>query len=336
MCNCKKSQCQTNACSCRKANKQCHVTCTCVNCKNRRQKPPESVKVNNSHPYAVPLVVYSWNMCNFCAIYEDFSNKEKKDSGEVRKWTPEEQQQLLQDTKRAFQYLARHVDILVLQEFRFDAKQAKLVVSWMSEEDFSYAISEVKLNLEYMFIWRKERIRPMKERVDDKIHLLMKDGLKRPLGSMRFMDIEHQVPIVCTTFHLKSGGGKETQDELNVMMAGYDEAFLARYGREQKAIHILVGDVNLNPHLTKFIGDFYKPWSVLGNGKTVTSVGGYGYDFFMIRSVGYKCTSTDQMCLPLRRAKNSALSKIGISDHYPIYIHLSLQEDPPSINEGSS
>lgn len=337
MCNCKKTQCTTNRCSCVKAGKKCSSSCTCENCKNSPAPTSaatsasttvvEPIKVESvieNHPFELPLLIYSWNMCNFCAIYESFEDKEKKDNGVTRKWTDAECKQLILDTRKAFEYLARNVDILVLQEFRFNMAQIKLIMSWMSNDVFDYAVSEEADKLEYVYIWRKERVQPLKPLVDGHIHTLISSKMKRPVGSMRFMDIENQTPIICSTFHIKSGGGKETVEDIQSMMEQYNAACTRRYGIQTPCVQILVGDLNLNPHLNENVKKLFDKWAVLGTKNTVTSSGGNGYDFFMVRSVGCTTSATNQMCLPLRRAKNSTLSKIGISDHFPIFIYLTL------------
>lgn len=336
MCSCKKTQCVTSRCSCVKAGKKCSSSCSCENCKNTdkvavvKSQPvvessqKEEVGCIENHPFELPLVVYSWNMCNFCAIYESFANKEKKDNGITRKWTDDECRQLILDTRKAFEYLARNVDILVLQEFRFNMEQIKLIISWMSPDIFSHAVSTAEDKLEYVYIWRNARVQPLKPMVDEHVHTLISNKMKRPVGSMRFIDLEYNIPIVCTTFHIKSGGGSETVEDIKSMMDQFDSAFQRRYGASQEGIQILVGDLNLNPHLNENVKKMFNKWAVLGTANTVTSSGGNGYDFFMVRSVGCTISATNQMCLPLRRAKNSALSKIGISDHFPIFIYLTL------------
>ena len=37
MCNCKKSECTTKACGCRKKDTVCSETCGCINCQNREK-----------------------------------------------------------------------------------------------------------------------------------------------------------------------------------------------------------------------------------------------------------------------------------------------------------
>ena len=274
---------------------------------------PSVPSLGLTHPLELPLVVYSWNMCNFSAIYEGFSQKSKTVGGVTRPWTEQEQMQLSMDTRRAFSYLARTIDLLILQEFRFNMAQAELVLSWMSNDVFEFAVSDPATQLEYMYIWRKDRLKPSTPMVDQ----LISANLARSVGSMLFHDLDRDSVIIASTFHLKSGGGAVTQNEFKTLMREYDAACTARYDPSPEAIHLLVGDVNFNPHRIPWVSKVSKGWTILGSLRTVTTVGGNGFDFFLVKGV-----FTTQHVLPLRRAKNSSTSAIGVSDHYPIYITL--------------
>ena len=326
MCSCKKTQCRLGGkCGCRKNEKACTETCQCIDCTNvttpptspistpKSAEPPKSVI--RDAPLMTPLVVSSWNMCNFCAIQENFDHKTKTDNGITRPWTSMEKDQLLWDAEQSFRILGRSADILVLQEFPFNESQVKQILEWLPADEFEYAISEAQDALEHVFIWRTSRIRPYKPIVDKWVRPLIK--LKRPAGTMRLWDIQEENILILTSIHLKSGGGLETKQEYKEVFDQYFLAMHKRYGSTPQPMHVVAGDVNLNPHVA---GSRPDGWHVTGSSRTVTSVGGKGYDFFFVDETSMKTYRAEQHTLHQQRPKNSTRSWIGTSDHHPIML----------------
>ena len=324
MCNCKISKCSNKRCSCFKNGNKCLDSCTCDNCQNK----PDSLAVVTQEenpimtrlsPFkSLPLTIVSWNLCNFAAIKTAFTTNTVKDNGVDRKWNEEEKNQLLWDTRESFLYLGRKSDVIILQEFTFQTSQIQLLLTWLT--DFDYAVSTASHSLEHLFLWRRHRIRPLKPIIDSYVLPLIKEGLTRPLGTMRLFDIENQKTCILSSVHLKSGSGEATRQEVKHVFEEYEMAVQKRYGFKmtQEVIHILCGDFNLNLHKSKFkIPDI---WNLLGSPEAQTSVGGKNFDFFLLHDPQNQSFQYIQSVLQLARPKNSRTSQIGVSDHHPVLL----------------
>lgn len=325
MCSCKKISCANKKCSCFKAGKKCNQSCKCSNCSNV-EKPLDSQpldtssvvvpKVESIEPtfelpsteastpsvFGSSLKILSWNLCRFSSVDSNVDELKKS-------------------TESAFKHILTQEfpDILMFQEFPkiSGANRLGLISSWMGDE-YDVGVSEDE-HIEHVFMWRKSTIRPLKPIVDQFVRPIIKDGLKRAAGTMRFLDLVSKIPLIVTSVHLKSGGGRETMDEYNLFFSQYDSNMKRRYGDKFRALdgnvcHIVGGDFNLNPHHKKV----HSGWVATGSAKTKTSSGFKGYDFFLVNEAMDLHYGYDQRVLVQHHPKNSSLSIQGISDHDPI------------------
>ena len=91
LCNCKKSECTTKACGCRKKDTVCSETCGCINCQNReklvvkeafkkewdkmallnlptREEEKQEQEKVEEEVFQTDVKIASWNMCHFSAV----------------------------------------------------------------------------------------------------------------------------------------------------------------------------------------------------------------------------------------------------------------------------
>lgn len=319
MCNCKKSKCSTRVCPCLKGGRHCGKDCGCKNCTNHPPEvkqeglplevkqegtnlPPEVKQEESDEVFQFPLKIMSWNLCHFSSFRGSLEKR----------------------TQAAFTHIrtVERPDIMVLQEFpKTDAStRIDQLRRWMGEE-YEVTVSEVS-HTEHVFMWKKATIRPLKPKLDDYIREFLSGKLKRSAGTMRFEEIQTKMVCIVTSVHLVSGGGNDTQEELESVFGEYRAGIDARYGKEflpgGDALHIVMGDFNLNPHhLKKQAG-----WTPTGDLKTRTSSGSKGYDFFFLDDWSNAKFRMFQQELVQKRPKNSCLSLPGISDHDPICLTL--------------
>jgi exonuclease III len=352
MCNCKKISCANKQCSCFKLGKKCGSQCKCLHCTNQPTPPsveeptprsveeptppsveeptppsveeptppsvekptprsveeptPPSVEEINETVFLSSLKILSWNLCHFSFLDPDLSLKTTAED--------------------AFKYILKDEtpDILIFQEFPKAKGIARLalIATWMGDA-YDIGMSEDEHN-EHVFMWHKATVLPMKAYVDGFVRPIIKDGLIRPAGTMRFMDLKTKMPIIITSVHSKSGGGQETIDEFNNVFAQYDQKVTQRYGSKYRSkdgctCHIVCGDFNLNPHKKNIVPE---GWVATGSVKIKTSSGSKGYDFFFLNKGLETHYGFDQRVLVQHTPKNSAMSIKGISDHDPIVLTL--------------
>lgn len=306
MCKCKLSECKNKRCPCFKLGAKCGDACGCENCANQValpiKVPDDELRVmvdsllEDVEVFKRPLVCVTWNMCHFTSFVGALARM----------------------TKLAFESIisTHNPDIIVLQEFpsSTEAHRIKLLKKITGDQ------YECMYNQEHVFIWKLRTIRPFKSPVDDYIHLLHTDPA-RPAGTMRLFHIPSGEVLIVSSIHLSSKRSS-ARTEMENVFANYEEKTCARFGEESKNhVHLLMGDVNLNPHKER--GLIPEEWMVCGDAHTKTSVGGHGYDFvFINRSVSHRISASTYV-LVQQRPKNATLSWTGISDHDPVILHLS-------------
>lgn len=289
MCKSCKKGCTYNQCSCYREKRLCSSACGCTGCKNQ----PVTVTATVTD---VPVVVVddftivSWNLCHFTA----FS-------------TPGVELPPLGDP-----------DIIICQELPLVVERNLRIDRILKclNNDYEHAAEG-----EHLFLWKKKTVRT-KPHVD-KIRSLITDGVRRPIATMLFYIGTYR--IVLSSLHLKSGGGAETLSNFHAVLDQYPIKAQLYYSRtEQHTIHILAGDFNLNPHKCRNEWD-PESWCVLGNEFTQTSVGGRGYDFFMIFKDYSTLLESVGLCqreLVQPQLKNTAIKQKGITDHHPIQLQV--------------
>ena len=344
MCQCKKTECRTKQCSCRKSGSVCQSACTCVNCKNvttvKPTEPPtpppvlekkegKSEKPTSKEEDLIDMPVFcpqmkilSWNMCNFSAFTSDFSKRTTSIEGEPRELSEKEISFIKSRCREAFEFILKNElpDVMILQEFpKHDGMARVSTISSFMGDEYDYVLGEIE-HLEHVFFWRKSTIEPLKPKVDSFVRPIMNVGLKRPGGTMRLIHkITKQVFIV-TSVHLKSGGKEETHLEMQALMENYNKKIHGRYGSEfcnktSSVCHIIGGDFNMRP-------DPQEGWEISGDAKTKTSSGERGYDFFLLNQECAGKYKYFQRELVQSVAKNSRKCVLGISDHDPVVLTL--------------
>lgn len=288
------------------------------------------------------LNVVSWNLCHFTTFRSDLSTM----SHQGKKLTADMGDKLWEYTEQAIRQLQKEAqaDIFVLQELpRNQDRQARieLFMSCLDDRD-KYQFSD-DADSEHLFVWNTQRVRtkPHMDKtqylVTDKgAHPLVKDGVKRTVCTMQFF--VDGLRLIVSSLHLKSGGGKETVDNLRELVRQYPERASARYGFHQpNTLHVLAGDFNLNPHEHRKLWEH--DWVATGNEFTQTSAGGKGYDFFMVYQ---KSTAKGKVGFYQREfvqtaIKNPSKGQLGISDHDPIVLSIypyARLTDSPSVQSG--
>lgn len=306
MCKCKSSGCKNGHCPCFKIGAKCGDECGCQNCTNQApppvQVPEEELRVmvdsllDDVEIFKKPLVCVTWNMCHFSSFVGPLSRM----------------------TTLAFESIlhTHNPDVVVLQEFpaSTEAHRIKLLRKMVGDQ------YECTYNQEHVFIWKLRTVRPFKPQVDDFIHLIHTDPV-RPAGTMRLFHIPSKEVLAVTSIHLSSKKAV-ARSELEKVFANYEKITTARFGDESKEyVHLLMGDVNFNPHRER--GAVPDDWMVCGDAHTKTSVGGNGYDFVFINRSAAPRISASTYVLVQQKPKNATLSWTGISDHDPVILHLS-------------
>lgn len=262
--------------------------------------PSSKQRTLGSPVFLSDLKILSWNILRFASIGKD---------------------ELVDLNQVAFEEIQQREDpdIMVFQEFN-GKKPGKLdmILAWLPKDTYDSATAETD-DMEHAYIWKRNRIRPLKPAVDQFVRPVIHEGLKRAAGTMRFLDIVLGTTLLITSVHLKSGGGEETKREFESLMEQYEPKMAARYGKTGlwDACHVVLGDFNLNPAVSGLdLGKF----ECTGNLRTRTSVGARGYDFFLINRNHLERHGAVQRELVQRQPKNCSLSIEGISDHDPIVL----------------
>ena len=289
------------------------------------------VQVNSSPPLEMirlprKVRIISWNLCHFTSFRSNLTQVQHKGSplSEEASGTFWTYTQLVMKSLQS----PEAVDIFVLQELPKTDRQSRIdaFLSCLDDRE-AYCYAE-DADSEHLFVWNTKTIRT--KRYMDKLHTLVKDGVKRPMSTMQFIVSggggddkvgASELRLVLSSVHLKSGGGDETMSNLRALISQYPEKAAHRYGfTEPNTLHVVAGDFNLNLH--DYRKEWESEWTTTGNEFTRTSAGGKGYDFFMIylksTAKGKVGFYQKEYVQPL--IKNPSKSELGISDHDPIVL----------------
>lgn len=287
--------------------------------------------------------IISWNLCHFTSFRSNLTQVQHKGSplSEEASGTFWTYTQLVMKSLQS----PEAVDIFVLQELPKADRQSR-IDSFLSclddREAYRYAEDS---DSEHLFVWNTKTVRT--KRYMDKLHTLVKDGVKRPMCTMQFIvgeaggkentssngheDGGDSLRLILSSIHLKSGGGDETVNNLRALVSQYPEKAAHRYGfTEPNTLHVVAGDFNLNLH--DYRKEWESDWTTTGNEFTRTSAGGKGYDFFMIylksTAKGKVGFYQKEYVQPL--IKNPSKGELGISDHDPIILTIYPYQRVPS------
>lgn len=316
-CQCKKTQCSSSQCTCKKNNQPCTPACACSSstCHNEATVATTTttttttnttpVDDDNEHDFFLPVLkVCTWNLCH-CTWIHQHPDKWKR---VLSKLMLQEQPTII-----VAQEIPLHVDFSLFQCHQFP-------------------YYHVSVCGEHVFIW-DSRVISLLHRYEYP-HLTFSQSasssspLLRSPATMRFL-LRDSLIIFVTSVHTRASPLDKTLEECNFIFQHYDQEITRRYGSVtndgKESCHVIAGDFNME--MLDFPG-----WTRSMSTKKATTGGGKAYDYFFLRS-SVPLLDILQYGSILRHPRNSRKAMKGISDHFPQFCRVIINAPlllPPS------